>query len=69
MMTPVFREQLNRTYEDPQLVLFTGAVPSACGFAQQAMGSFTHGSSAQRAAWFRRGFESDRMEAGNTFQS
>ncbi len=29
-----------RTYEDPQLVLFTGAVESACGFAQQAMGPF-----------------------------
>ena len=36
----VFREQLHRTYEDPQLVLFTGAVESACGFAQQAMGPF-----------------------------
>jgi hypothetical protein len=36
----VFREQLNRTYEDPQLVLFTGAVESACGFAQRAMGPF-----------------------------
>jgi len=36
----VFREQLNRTYEDPQLVLFSGAVPSACGFAQEAMGPF-----------------------------
>jgi len=35
----VFREH-GRTYEDPQLVLFTGAVDSACGFAQQAMGPF-----------------------------
>jgi len=35
----VFREH-GRTYEDPQLVLFTGAVESACGFAQQAMGPF-----------------------------
>jgi len=37
--TELFREH-GRTYEDPQLVLFTGAVESACGFAQQAMGPF-----------------------------
>jgi len=30
--------------------------------------SFTHGSSAQRAGWFRRGFESGRVESCNTFQ-
>jgi predicted metalloprotease len=36
----VFRERLNREYEDPQLVLFDGAVQSACGFAQAAMGPF-----------------------------
>jgi predicted metalloprotease len=36
----VFREQLNRTYEAPQLVLFSGAAESACGFAQRAMGPF-----------------------------
>jgi len=29
-----------RTYEEPKLVLFTGAVDSACGFAQAAMGPF-----------------------------
>lgn len=29
--------------------------------------SFTHGSSAQRARWFRRGFESGSMEACDTF--
>ena len=29
-----------RTYEDPKLVLFTGAVRSACGMAQAAMGPF-----------------------------
>jgi predicted metalloprotease len=28
------------TYEEPRLVLFTGAVESACGFAQAAMGPF-----------------------------
>lgn len=29
-----------KTYEEPKLVLFTGAVDSACGFAQAAMGPF-----------------------------
>ena len=29
-----------RTYEQPQLVLFSGAVESACGFAQAAVGPF-----------------------------
>lgn len=29
--------------------------------------SFTHGTSAQRMAWFRRGFESGRLEDGDTF--
>jgi predicted metalloprotease len=31
--------------------------------------SFTHGSSEQRMTWLRRGMESGRMEACNTFQS
>jgi predicted metalloprotease len=35
----VFRTY-GRTYEEPKLVLFTGAVQSACGFAQAAMGPF-----------------------------
>ena len=30
----------NRTYAEPKLVLFSGAVKSACGFAQAAMGPF-----------------------------
>jgi predicted metalloprotease len=30
----------NRQYREPTLVLFTGAVDSACGFAQSAMGPF-----------------------------
>ena len=30
----------NRTYVEPKLVLFSGAVESACGFAQAAMGPF-----------------------------
>ena len=30
----------NRTYVEPNLVLFSGAVESACGFAQAAMGPF-----------------------------
>jgi predicted metalloprotease len=29
--------------------------------------SFTHGTSAQRARWFRRGFESGRLQDGDTF--
>ena len=29
-----------RTYEPPTLVMFSGATPSACGFAQSAMGPF-----------------------------
>jgi hypothetical protein len=33
-------QQLNQTYRDPSLVLFNGAVQSACGFAQAAMGPF-----------------------------
>jgi hypothetical protein len=36
----IFRERLGRDYPEPQLVLFTGAVQSACGFAQAAMGPF-----------------------------
>ncbi|HTZ40276.1 MAG TPA: neutral zinc metallopeptidase [Syntrophales bacterium] len=35
----VFR-QYGRTYEEPKLVLFSGAIQSACGFAQAAMGPF-----------------------------
>ena len=35
----VFR-QYGRTYEEPKLVLFSGAVQSACGFAEAAMGPF-----------------------------
>jgi predicted metalloprotease len=29
--------------------------------------SFTHGTSAQRVAWFRRGFDSGDIEACDTF--
>jgi hypothetical protein len=36
----VFRETLGRPYEEPKLVLFTGAVQSACGFARAATGPF-----------------------------
>jgi uncharacterized protein len=32
--------RMNRVYEQPKLVLFTGAVESACGFAQAAVGPF-----------------------------
>jgi len=37
--TDLFR-QANRDYPEPTLVLFSGAVQSACGFAQAAMGPF-----------------------------
>ena len=33
-------QQMGRRYEDPKLVLFSGQVQSACGFAQAAMGPF-----------------------------
>jgi predicted metalloprotease len=33
-------EQIGRTYREPTLVLFSGQVGSACGFAQAAMGPF-----------------------------
>ena len=32
--------QMGKTYQEPKLVLFSGAVQSACGFAQAAMGPF-----------------------------
>ncbi|PZD72303.1 hypothetical protein C1752_03890 [Acaryochloris thomasi RCC1774] len=35
----LFRE-MGRTYQEPKLVLFTGAVNSACGFAKAAVGPF-----------------------------
>jgi uncharacterized protein len=36
----VFREQLNAQYQQPKLVLFTGEVQSACGYAGAASGPF-----------------------------
>ncbi len=33
-------EQRGRTYREPKLVLFSGAVESACGYAKSAMGPF-----------------------------
>jgi hypothetical protein len=36
----LFRQQLGADYPEPTLVLFTGQVKSACGFAQAAMGPF-----------------------------
>src|SRR5213075_147554 len=35
-----FREHLGQDYQEPHLVLFNGAVQSACGFAQSATGPF-----------------------------
>jgi predicted metalloprotease len=37
--TTVFHD-MGRTYADPHLVLFTGDIQSACGFAETAMGPF-----------------------------
>ena len=36
---PLF-QKMGRTYREPNLVLFSGAVESACGYAQAAMGPF-----------------------------
>jgi len=36
----VIFQQTNRQYQDPKLVLFTGATPTACGTGQTAMGPF-----------------------------
>jgi hypothetical protein len=36
----IFQEQLNRQYDHPRLVLFSGYVQSAWGMAQSAMGPF-----------------------------
>lgn len=36
----LFREQLNRSYQEPILVLFNGQTRSACGFASAATGPF-----------------------------
>jgi uncharacterized protein len=33
-------KKMQETYQDPKLVLFSGSVNSACGFAQAAMGPF-----------------------------
>ncbi|MFJ1302042.1 neutral zinc metallopeptidase [Pseudomonadota bacterium AL_CKDN230030165-1A_HGKHYDSX7] len=38
--TPIFQQQLNRSYAPPTLVLFRGATPTACGTGQSAMGPF-----------------------------
>ncbi len=36
----IFRQRLGREYAHPRLVLFSGSVRSACGFASAAMGPF-----------------------------
>lgn len=36
----VLFQKMGRTYQEPKLVLFTGAVESACGFAKAAVGPF-----------------------------
>ena len=37
----IFEDQLGRTYSRPKLVLFTGSVDSACGYASAAIGPFS----------------------------
>lgn len=36
----VFRDQLGKAYEEPKLVIFSGATSSACGHAKSATGPF-----------------------------
>lgn len=36
----IFRKQVGQAYQEPNLVLFSGATQSACGFAQSATGPF-----------------------------
>ncbi len=36
----IFRDEFNQDYPEPELVMFTGATQSGCGFAQSAMGPF-----------------------------
>src|SRR5512137_2509210 len=36
----IFEDQLGKTYTKPKLVLFTGSVDSACGYASSAVGPF-----------------------------
>jgi predicted metalloprotease len=36
----IFRDRFGSDYPEPELVLFTDAIQSACGFAQSAMGPF-----------------------------
>jgi predicted metalloprotease len=36
----IFRDDLGRTYTKPKLVLFSGGVDSACGYASSAVGPF-----------------------------
>lgn len=36
----LFQKEFNKPYEQPKLVLFTGQVQSACGFASAAVGPF-----------------------------
>ena len=36
----LFRTQLNRRYQEPKLVVFTGSTPSACGHASATAGPF-----------------------------
>ncbi|MDX2244163.1 MAG: neutral zinc metallopeptidase [Leptolyngbyaceae cyanobacterium bins.302] len=36
----IFQQQVGRSYQEPKLVLFSGTVQSACGFAQAAAGPF-----------------------------
>jgi predicted metalloprotease len=43
----IMPKQLGRPYEEPKLVMFSGSVQSACGYAESAMGPFYCGSDRQ----------------------
>lgn len=77
-------EKSNMTYRQPKLVLFRDQVESACGLASSAVGddklqmkyqgrivpdAFTHGTSAQRKEWFRKGWQTGDLNKGDTFKA
>src|SRR5690554_5066612 len=78
----IFRSQLGQEYVRPGLVTFTDATLESVISATTAVGddtiqkrsmgysvpdSFTHGTSAQRTYWFRKGMETGAIIKGDTF--